>query len=178
VRGTPRRDNLPGMRFLGSFALIMCACGSGSGPDNQGTLVTQDGASDEVYLAMLDAEERGEITGDDLRAALVSEPTDGASIPVASPVTVRWALPAQAPRHGIATGQFVWLRLSGDGLAEPIDVLSLSTTSYTPDAAIWTALQAATGPITITSTTAYSDDGILQTGPFRPLNKTTFTIAE
>lgn len=145
------------------LAFLVAACGHGSGPDN---LIVQDNASDEVYLALLDAE--GEVTISDTRAAAITAPLGG---PLAEGTTITWTIPTLL-RHGVNQGTFVWLRLAGSG--EPVDVLSIQTLSYTLDAATVTKL--GTGTVTATITTAYVDNGIIQEGPFRPGSTPTYTV--
>jgi hypothetical protein len=93
--------------------------------------------------------------------------------------TFTWALPAQrpGPRHGVDDGEFVWLHLEGGGLQPGIDVVSIGTTSWTPDADLWARISAATGSISVTITNAFMVDGIVMDGPFRPtMATTTFTM--
>jgi hypothetical protein len=71
---------------------------------------------------------------------------------------------------------FVWVNIAGAGMPEEIDVLSLTTTSWTPDAEAWAKITQATGTVTVTVTTAYARDGVVTEGPFQPTQHPGFTV--
>ena len=69
------------------------------------------------------------VTVDAAQAAALTAPADGAALPARdarppSPGSCRRPS-GKHPRHGVESGRFVWLELSGGGLAESINVLSL-----------------------------------------------------
>jgi hypothetical protein len=157
----------------------VAACHGHGGPEGTDAILLDD-ASDEVLVALIDADAQGLVMTSDAESATLTAPADGATVSPASPMTLTWQGPPSSapgrPRHGIATGQFVWIRLSAPGVDPPIDILALSSTSYTCDADHWQKLLDAGGSVTATITTAYADDAIIQEGPFRPSAATTFTI--
>lgn len=155
---------------LAGVGVLGCGHDHGGG-DILGDLVLLDDASDEVAAEIAEKVDRDGALVDNTRAAALVAPAAGATVPRATPVTIDWDLPSSAgrrPRHGQNTGTFVWVRLEAPGLAEPIDVVAIGTTSFTPDAARWRSLVDATGPVTATITTAVVDRGVIQAGPFRP----------
>lgn len=156
----------------------LAGCGHDHGTPDDYVLVRQDDASDEVLLALLDAEAAGAITISDARAARLMTPTNGQLASADEPIVFSWGLPSVAgktPRHGIATGRFVWLTLTSSGLAKPIHVLSIGSTTWDPGE-WWADLVASGAPIHVTITTAYAEAGLITEGPFRPSGTTTFTI--
>jgi hypothetical protein len=161
------------------LALVAGGCGGDdtTGAGDLGTVVRVNNASDEVLLEIDDLVLQGQVTVDDSRAVTIVSPEPGASLPTTAPPEFAWSSPSIRPRHGVTTGEFVWMRLSGGGLAEPIDMIAVDSTNWTPDGTIWAELAQTTGPVTITLTNAYVDGGNVMEGPFRGTNDTTFTIA-
>ncbi len=156
--------------------LFSTACSGSDGPsDVEADAIRQDNASDEVFLRLLDAEGQGNVMVNDALAPQWIAPTDGAMLAFATAPTFQWS--QSATRHGVTTGDFVWLRLTGPGITAPIDVLSITTTSYTPGAETWGKISAATGAVTGTLTGAYVDRGIIKEGPYRTTTPRTFTIS-
>jgi hypothetical protein len=168
----------------------LAGCGGGSAApdaDVAANVIINCNASDEAWLAMKDLVDTGATTTSDTRAAALTAPADGAVLPAATPPTFTWSIPAPL-RHGIDTGTFVWLRFTGAGLAAPVDVISVTPTTapdggtadcaaYTPSAADWAVIAAATGPVTVEITTAKEDQNVVTQGPFRPSASTiTFTV--
>jgi len=154
---------------------VVAAVALGCGDEDHGSMteIFQDNASDEVLLALLDAETEGQITIDDGRCAQLTHPLDGEI--VTTNTTFTWNAPAMKARHGTDTGTFIWMKLSGGGLDAPIHVLSISSRSWTPDADMWNRLVSAGGPITVTMTTAAVDAGVIREGPFRASLAPAFT---
>ncbi len=169
---------------VASLTLLTTSC-----DDKPGLVVDLDAAirvndaSEEVLGVIVDAINDDQLLIDDDKAAAIVSPEPGASVPRAEPWQFAWASPNAAPgggktpRHGLATGDFVWLRLSGGGLARDIDVIAVNVSSWTPTAAEWTEISAATGPISITLTNAFVMDGVLKDGPYRGSGTSTFSIA-
>lgn len=158
------------------LALALTACGSETG---SGEVILVNSAADESFGPLLDAELRGDIIVDDAQAAALLDPQDGARIGDMTPYTFVWSQPFAArkvPRHGTCTGWFVWLQFSGGGLSRDIDVVAVGVDSYTPSGATWDELRTASGPITVTLTTAYESNCILEEGPFRRTSNPSFTI--
>jgi hypothetical protein len=162
-------------------ALLVGACGGGSGTTvDWGKLVVVNMASDEVAETIVDAWDSGRGGVDDAKAAHLTAPTDGASVPAATPATLSWSLPTalqgKTLRHGTSSGDFVWIRLEAPGFAEPIDAIVVGVTEWTPDAAAWARVQTATGPIKVTLTYAYVNMGTIMDGPYRPSTTPTFSL--
>jgi hypothetical protein len=158
--------------------LAVAGCGDDHGAAVDAVLL--DDASDEAWGAFKDAVDQGHATVNDARAAALTAPQSGQTIPGASPIALTWAAPAGKPAalpHGIDTGRFVWLVLSGGGeLAGKLNVVALSTTTWTPDAASWAKLVSA-GTVRVDVYTATLDTGAVTEGPFSRSASVTFTIA-
>lgn len=168
------------MRVLVLAAFITNACVD---EDIQETpeAILQDNASDEVFLTFLDAEAQGIIEIDDIQAAVLSAPSSGDMLSLDEISTFAWALPthtAKHARHGVSTGQFVWLRILGEGMDEPVHVLSVESTEYTPDLDTWEKIMRAEDSITCALVTAYVDRGVIEDGPYRPSTDPTFAWTE
>jgi hypothetical protein len=154
-----------------ALALAAPACGDGATSDPNA--VFQDSASDEAWEAMVDSTNQG-VTESDLSAAHLTAPTEGAVLSAATPATFTWSLPASL-RHGVATGTFVWLHFA---LSPPLEIVSITSTSWTPDAELWARFVSA-GSVDVTITTATLIDGVVREGPFRPTMATTsFTVQQ
>jgi hypothetical protein len=136
-------------------------------------------ASDEVLGTIFDSVQQGHVEIDDSKAAAIVTPEPGATVPRDTPLVFAWALPnaKRSPRHGVQSGDYVWMRLSGGGLTRDIDMAAVNTTNWTPTADEWAEIATATGPVTITLTYAYVMDGVINQGPYRSTAPTTFTIA-
>jgi hypothetical protein len=172
------------------FALLAIAlAGSACPSDDEGTTIDIDlgaairvnDASEEVLGVIVDEIEQGNLVVDDSLGASLVAPEPGSTVPAATPFTFAWSVPSKpdGPRHGTATGEFVWLRLEGGGLARTIDVIAVDEASWTPDAAVWAEITASTGPISLTLTNAYAMDGLVVDGPYRRFDGvTTFSVAQ
>jgi hypothetical protein len=138
-----------------------------------GDLVRLDDASDEVLAVIADEVQREGTTINDA-AAQLNAPADGAVLPAGTAATVEWQYApttggAGAPWfHGIDTGTFVWIRIDGPGLEEPIDIEALETESYTLSPTRWGTLTLAGGPFTATIITTVVDRGVIVDGPWAP----------
>src|SRR5262245_37049632 len=132
---------------LTSLALGLAACHSHD--DAEGATFLND-ASDEVLVMLQDLEAQGLIMTNDARAATLSAPADGAMLPEGSFPTFSWAVPQASPRqprHGTASGTFVWLKITAEGMS-PLNVLAVgNVTSWTPDMDDWTHILDASGAI-------------------------------
>jgi hypothetical protein len=171
-------------RSIGPLLLLaLVACPA----EDTGTFVDLDAlirvndASEEVLLTIVDHVDNGDLVIDDALAAAIVSPEPGGLVPAGTPAVFAWAIPTAArktPRHGLTSGDFVWLRIEGGGLAAPIDVIAVDATSWTPDAATWATISAASSPLTLTLTNAFVDRGIVVEGPFRGTGQpTTFSIS-
>jgi hypothetical protein len=167
------------MRRLAFCALAVCLAGC---PEETGeglgdlVVVFQDGSSDEAFLAVYDRAEQGDVTVDDSRSSSLVVPAAGTVLTPNTVPTFGWGNPGKRP-HGVASGTFVWLELSGAGLAAPLHVFSLGTQTFTPTASQWADISDKLGTLTVRITTATCDDAVVREGPFRPAGSTTFTIA-
>ncbi len=145
--------------------------------------VLLNGAADTVLVTMSDAIDNGQVEINDDMAAAIVTPEPGATVARATPFKFAWSVPSGKPADGgrargtTTSGEFVWLQLSGGGLARNIDVLAVGVSSWTPTAAEWAEISAATGPVTITLTNALLNGGVLQNGPYRATAPSTFAIA-
>jgi hypothetical protein len=162
---------------FGAFLLIAACPADGGGVDLDRAILLGD-ASDTVLAAMSDAVDNGSVQIQDDQAASIVTPEPGATLDRATPPQFAWAVPNQKARRGTVTsGEFVWLSLSGGGLARQIDVLAVGVTTWTPSASEWAEISAATGPVTLTLTNAAVDSGVITAGPFRASAPSTFAIA-
>lgn len=157
------------------LALALGGCPGESGPDPDdllGDVVRLDDASEEVLAIIADHVDREGVTVSDA-AAQLNAPDDAALLPRDPAMTVAWTLPpittASGPWwHGIDTGTFVWIRIDGGTLAEPIDIVALTTEQYQISPTRWVALMDAGGPFTATITTTVVDRAVIVEGPFQP----------
>ncbi len=153
------------MRWPG-LILLAAAC-SGS---SDSTIIRLDDASDETLLVIKDAVARGPVLTDDDHAARLTGPTGGTFTGSQKP-TITWTIPVHPEKpHGVESGRFVWLKLSGGAV---YDVVSLTSTSYTPDDSIWQKLS---GTVTVTIYTAEADDSMVTEGPFVPSSGASITF--
>ena len=157
--------------------LVTSACG-GDDDGLDADVILLDEASDEVFLTLTDAEDRNLIETDDAVAITLTSPQDGAALPAASAAAFSWAPPQSTLRHGRATGDFVWCRITCPGTDEPIHVLAIETMTWTPDDDHWAKITSATGACTVSMVSAYVDRGVITEGPYRPSQTTTFSISE
>lgn len=160
-----------------SLSLLLAACGGDDDVADE-DIVLLDDASDEVVLTMQDLVDRGEVTTDDEVAAQLTAPTDGTALPGDTPPTLTWSLRQSNLRHGRATGEYVWLHITGPGMDGPIDIAAIETTSWTVDAEHWDLLGASTGPCEVQVVSAYVDRGRVTEGPFLPSTNPTFSVTE
>jgi hypothetical protein len=165
---------------LCSLLGLAVSCGGDSDSPLVGEIVRLDDASDEVLENIADTVDREGTTIDGAQAARLTAPADGATVPAATPFTFEWAFPLErpTPRHGETTGTFVWLRLDGDGMDEPLDVVALTSTSFTPTEDQWARLTAVSGQVSARVITTQVDRGVIEMGPFEaPDGQVAFTIA-
>jgi hypothetical protein len=162
-----------------SLLLSLTALGCGGGDDDVADedIILLDEASDEVVLVIKDLVDRGEVTTDDEVAAQLTAPADGDTLPSDEPPTFTWDM-RQSLRHGRNTGEFVWLHIQGPGMAEPIDVAAIESTSWTVDAEHWELLRGSTGPCEVQVVSAYVDRGVVTEGPFVPSENPSFSVSE
>jgi hypothetical protein len=164
------------------LALLAGGCG-GDDDDHDHDEVTNediirlDDASEEVMLTLQDLVERGEVTVDDDIAAQLTAPEDGAELAADTPPTFTWAPRAATARHGITTGEFVWLHIAGPGMEAPIDVVSLEATSWEVDQESWDTMLGSTGPCEVQVVSAYVERGIPDE-VFVPSTNPSFSVTE
>jgi hypothetical protein len=177
---SPSLFSRPGRALLAGALLLLaagCPFGDDAGVDLDRAILVND-AADSVLATMSDAVDSGQVQVNDDKAAALVSPEPGATLARATPATFAWSLPNGKRGRGTTTsGEFVWLELSGGGLARTIDVLAVGVTSWTPTGAEWAELGQATGAITLTLTNAQVQDGVLADGPFRATLPATFSIA-
>ena len=154
------------------LALAGCSGGGGDPADLLGDVVRLDDASEEVLAIIADHLDReGPIVSD--ASAQLNAPADAAVVPRDPALTVQWTLPPVTTAstgwwHGIDTGTFVWIRVDGGTLAEPIDIVALTTEQYQISPTRWVELMDAGGPFTATITTTVVDRAVIVDGPFQP----------
>jgi hypothetical protein len=165
------------MRWLAFCALLLAGCPEEEGADLGGLVVVfQDHASDEAFLSVYDRVAQGDVTVNDSRSAELVLPADGSVLTPETIPTFGWGNPAKLP-HGVGSGTFVWLELSGAGLAAPLHIFSLTTQTWTPTAAQWADISDTLGTLTVKVTTAVCDDAVVREGPFRPTTNATLNVA-
>ncbi|HWM86502.1 MAG TPA: hypothetical protein VNO33_11705, partial [Kofleriaceae bacterium] len=91
--------------------------------------------------------------------------------------TTRQEAGSNTARHGLTTGDFVWLRIDGPGMDAPIDVVSLESTSWEVDAEHWESLRGSTGALEVQVTSAYVDRGNVEE-VFQPSSNPSFSVIE
>ena len=152
-----------------SAAVVGC---SKSSSDVPASVTMNCGASDEAWLAMQDLVDAGAAQIDDAHAATLSAPASGAQLSAAAPTTFQWTLPpspAGVLPHGIDSGTFVWLHITGTKLTAPFDVISVEPClSYPPSAADWARIAGAPGKLTVSIYTAKESLNVVTEGPFQP----------
>jgi hypothetical protein len=163
------------MRWLAFCALVLAGCPEEGGDLGDLEVVFQDDASDEAFLAIYDRVAQGDVTVNDARAAEMVLPAEGSTLTAGVVPTFGWGTPTKLP-HGVASGTFVWLEISGAGLAAPLHVVSIGTQTWTPTAAQWADISQAVGTLTVKVTTAVCDDAVVREGPFRPTSNTTYQV--
>jgi len=152
-------------------ALAGCPGEGGNGEDLLGDVVRLDDASEEVLAVIADHLDReGPIVAD--AAAQLNAPVDAAVLPRDPALTLTWTLPPVTSSgtgwwHGIDTGTFVWIRIDGGTLTEPIDVVALTSEQYQISPTRWVRLMDAGGPFTATITTTVVDRAVIVDGPFQ-----------
>jgi hypothetical protein len=164
------------------LALFLVGTGCGSSPLT-GEIVRLDDASDEELKYIVDIADRNGVAVDPALAVTLTAPADGDTVSAATPYTFTWAklssTPRRTPRHGVITGTFMWLRLEGGGLDPMIDMVALTSMSWTPDATLWARIAATTGPIKAHMITTVTDgQGQIVAGPARAAanDDVTFTV--
>lgn len=167
-------QRLPPTLVLLLCVLTACSDDHSTGNPLLGEVVRQDDASEEALANIADAYE---LSGGvpNAQAAIWVGPEAASPLARATPPTFEWS-DDSAARHGVTTGTFVWLRIAAPGVDEPLDVASIETTTFTPNAAQWTRL-AVGASVTARLVTAQLDDGRVVLGPFEPADPTrTFSI--
>jgi hypothetical protein len=163
--------------------LLCCVLETGCGGSDEApteTTVYLDDASDEAFAVFRDEVARGHTVVNDAKAAILVAPIDGQHVSAATPVPISWAAAAGKPAlpHGIDTGTFVWIALSGGGgLAAGVNVVGLSSTTWTPDADTWDQMVSA-GTVDVAVYTATMDTGAVTEGPFAPTAHYSFSISQ
>ena len=74
---------------------------------------------------MRDLVERGNVVVDDEVAAHLTDPASGTELSADQPPTFTWSARSSTARHGLTTGEFVWLNITGPGMDAPIDVVAI-----------------------------------------------------
>lgn len=175
------------MRVLTLPALLIAALaaapGCGGDDDDDGAtnedIIRLDDASEEVMLTMSDLVDRGEVVVDDEVAAHLTAPASGTELPADEPPTFTWAVRGSTARHGLTTGEFVWLNISGPGMDAPIDVVAIESTSWPVDEEHWELLRGCTGPCEVRVYSAYVEDGLVENNEvFAPTESPTFSVIE
>lgn len=169
-----------GLVLLSSLAVGACGHPH-EGEELLGEVVLQDDASDEAFGALADTYEQ--MGGSPNAAASEWAGPEAGPLAAGTPPTFSWT-EGTAARHGVATGRFVWLRITATGDDQPIDVASVDTgtttgsTTFVPTPGQW-ARVAARGTLTARLITAELDDARVVLGPYEPADATrAFTIAE
>ncbi len=176
-------NGLVKLAFVATLGLAVFAPGCGD-PPLLGEVVRLDDASDEQLEVIADTARREGTEIDPALAVSLTAPADGETIPAGTPFTFTWTKLQESPRtprHGEITGTFMWLRLEGGGLDPTIDVVALTSMTWTPDAEVWARLTATSGSITARMITTVTDDlGRITDGPARaaPDDDVTFTVGE
>lgn len=191
----------------GALAACLCAyisinglgCG-GSDDDHDHAAATADnviyegGATDEALASVVGVAAKP----DDVRAAALQSPAEGAVVPRDPALTFTWSAgsasltPRARPRrwnplerersahaHGEAvTGVVYHLVLSTPKSAKVAEVLTTKT-GWQPDAATWSKIVAEAAPVTATLVTARLEQNRLAAdgGPFSRTKAVTFTVA-
>lgn len=166
-----------------ALVLLICACSLAACSDDHSTgnpllgeVVRQDDASEEALANIADTYE---LSGGvpNAQAATWVSPEAVPPLDPATPPTFEWSDDtAASARHGVTTGKFVWLRIAAPGVEEPLDVVSIETTTFTPSGAQWARLSTGS-TITARLLTAQLDNGMVVLGPFEPADSTrTYTL--
>ncbi len=174
------------MRVFALPALLIAAlaatpaCG---GDDDDGAtdedIIRLDDASEEVVLTLRDLVDRGNVVVDDEVAAHLTAPASGTELPADAAPTFTWSARTSTARHGLTTGEFVWLNISGPGMDAPIDVVALESTSWTADEEHWDVLRGCTGPCEVAVYSAYVERGLVENDEvFVPSENPTFSVIE
>jgi hypothetical protein len=174
------------MRVLSLPALLIAALAatSGCGGDDDGEatdddIIRLDDASEEVVLTMRDLVQRGNVVVDDEVAALLTAPASGTELPADEAPTFTWSTRGSTARHGLTTGEFVWLNITGPGMDAPIDVVAIESTSWPVDEEHWELLRGSTGPCEVKVYSAYVERGLVENDEvFAPTESPTFSVIE
>ncbi|HUS63059.1 MAG TPA: hypothetical protein VMZ28_00905 [Kofleriaceae bacterium] len=162
--------------FLLALTMIAPACSEDDHGDDS-DVVALDDASDEVAMTILDRADRGDAEEDADVAARLVAPTDGTTIAVGAPVHLDWEPAQSALRHGRTTGDFVVLRVTCDGVSDPLVVVGIESTDWTCDQEHWDAIvEGGGGPCGVEVVSAYVSDGVIEEGPFIPGDVPSFTV--
>jgi len=157
------------MRAL-PWILILSTLAPACGEDDHGDsdVVALDDASDEVATTILDRADRGDVDEDADVAAHLTAPADGDTIAAGAPVHLEWEPAQSALRHGRTTGDFVVLRLTCEGVSDPLVVVGIESTDWTADEDHWDTIVEGGGGCDVEVVSAYVSDGVIEEGPFIP----------
>lgn len=157
------------MRAL-PLILILSTLAPACGGDDaaEGDVVALDDASDEVAMTILDRADRGDAEEDADVAAHLTSPGDGDTIAVGAPVHLEWEPAQSALRHGRTTGDFVVLRITCEGVNDPLVVVGIESTDWTADQDHWDTIVEGGGGCDVEVVSAYVSDGVIEEGPFIP----------
>lgn len=162
-----------------SACLVLSVVFACSDDHSHSDVILVNNASDEVATALEDLE--GEIMANNGEAAMLTMPVSGAPLPADTPPTFAWVLPTSGPtpRHGTASGTFIWLRFTGEGIHDgKVDVVAVNVSQWTPTAEQWEQIASATGTVTVRLVTCIFDDAVRVPGegPWRYDPDATFTL--
>lgn len=171
-----RRPTATSYLLVGLFLLGAAACGH-SASDACGQPEYGGKASDEAWLSMVDGEAR--TVADDAKAAAFTTPAEGAAVPSATPAAFNWTGGAVAssnkPHLPPVTGAIYYIKVTIPGRVCPLRALT-TTTTWTPSAASWAIIAAATGTVSASIQSAYLRENRITEGPYRPTADRTFTL--
>jgi hypothetical protein len=164
-------------------ALLLAACSDHSHdddvpPEDLADVIYEGGATDEALEALLAAT----AVDDPAQAAVVDEPTDGAMLEAATPVTVAWHIGATAtgapfPKHGTpVNGRAYFLTFESAGGDRLARVFTAELT-YAPSAEVWGRFADSGGPVVLQIVNAVFEDNLIpaDAGPFSG-TPSTFTV--
>jgi hypothetical protein len=165
--------------FIAALAAAPGCGGDDDGEASDEDIIRLDDASEEVVLTMRDLVQRGNVVVDDEVAAHLTAPASGAELTADAPPTFTWSARSSTARHGLTTGEFVWLNISGPGMEAPIDVVAIESTSWPVDEEHWEVLLGSTGPCEVKVYSAYVERGLVENDEvFAPSESPTFSVIE
>jgi hypothetical protein len=156
--------------LLGALTLLGCH----GHDDAEANLILVDTASDEAFAELKVQVAAGKATSDTFKAPTLLAPADGAQVPRSEKPTIRWGFPVEKVPHGVETGRFAWIELSGSSLEGGFHIFALGSTSYIPDEEAWATI-AGSGTVTVKTYAATMEDGKITAGPYAGAT-TTFKV--